>query len=76
VDCLADHARRRNARRPRQYYLGFQTGLGLLQTVLRALAGLYEDNLFLTNLYQFLDLQPAIAAPARPKAVPATGAGV
>ena len=52
------------------YYLGFQTGLTLLQTVLRALAGLYEDNLFLTNLYQFLDLQPGITTPRRPNAVP------
>jgi len=52
------------------YYLGFQTGLTLLQAVLRALAGLYEDNLFLSNLYQFLDLQPAITAPGRPRAVP------
>ena len=52
------------------YYLGFQTGLTLLQSVLRALAGLYEDNLFLTNLYQFLDLQPGITAPPRPKPVP------
>ena len=52
------------------YYLGFQTGLTLLQSVLRALAGLYEDNLFLTNLYQFLDLQPAITAPSRPTPVP------
>ena len=54
------------------YYVGFQTGLGLLQTVLRSLAGLYEDNLFLTNLYRFLDLEPAIAAPRRPKPVPAS----
>jgi ATP-binding cassette, subfamily B, bacterial len=54
------------------YYLGFQTGLTLLQTVLRALAGLYEDNLFLTNLYQFLDLRPGIAAPSMPKPVPRT----
>ena len=52
------------------YYFGFQTGLTLLQTVLRALAGLYEDNLFLTNLYQFLDLQPCIVAPRRPTPVP------
>ena len=52
------------------YYLGFQTGLNLLQTVLRSLAGLYEDNLFLTNLYQFLDLQPGIAAPRQPLPVP------
>ena len=52
------------------YYVGFQTGLTLLQAVLRALAGLYEDNLFLTNLYQFLDLRPGITAPSRPKPVP------
>ena len=52
------------------YYLGFQTGLNLLQTVLRALAGLYEDNLFLTNLYKFLDLVPNVAAPRQPKTVP------
>jgi ATP-binding cassette subfamily B protein len=52
------------------YYLGFQTGLTLLQTVLRALAGLYEDNLFLANLYQFLDLRPVIVAPRRPTPVP------
>ena len=52
------------------YYLGFQTGVTMLQSVLRALAGLYEDNLFLTNLYRFLDLQPGISAPARPTPVP------
>jgi ATP-binding cassette subfamily B protein len=44
--------------------------LNFLQATLRALAGLYEDNLFLTNLYQFLDLAPQVAAPARPRAVP------
>jgi ATP-binding cassette subfamily B protein len=52
------------------YYLGFQTGVTMLQAVLRAMAGLYEDNLFLTNLYRFLDLQPGITAPAAPKPVP------
>ncbi|MCX6545001.1 MAG: ABC transporter ATP-binding protein [Acidobacteria bacterium] len=52
------------------YYIGFQTGLSLLQAVLRSLAGLYEDNLFLTNLYRFLDLVPNVAAPHQPKAVP------
>lgn len=44
--------------------------MNFLQAVLRALAGLYEDNLFLTNLYQFLDLAPKIAAPPQPRAVP------
>jgi ATP-binding cassette subfamily B protein len=52
------------------YYVGFQTGLNLLQAVLQALAGLYEDNLFLANLYRFLDLQPRVVAPQRPAAVP------
>lgn len=50
------------------YYMGFQSGLSYIQAVLRGLAGLYEDNLFLTNFYQFLDLTPGIVAPpdARP----------
>jgi len=38
------------------YYQGFQMGLGSLQAILRGLAGLYEDNLFLTDFYRFLDL--------------------
>jgi ATP-binding cassette subfamily B protein len=52
------------------YYQGFQLGVGYLQGILRALAGLYEDNLFLTNFYQFLDLSPKIRAVARPRTVP------
>jgi ATP-binding cassette subfamily B protein len=52
------------------FYLGFQNGLNFLQAALRSLAGLYEDNLFLTNLYQFLDLKPKIVAPPKPCPVP------
>jgi ATP-binding cassette subfamily B protein len=52
------------------FYVGFQSGLRFLQSVLRGLAGLYEDNLFLTNLYQFLDLKQKIAAPPQPRPVP------
>jgi ATP-binding cassette, subfamily B, bacterial len=52
------------------YYVGFQTALGLLRELLRALAGLYEDNLFLTNLYKFLDVVPHVTAPPRPTPVP------
>jgi len=52
------------------YYQGFQSGLGFLQAILRGLAGLYEDNLFLTNFYQFLDLRPKIQAPPQPRPVP------
>ncbi len=52
------------------YFLGFQSGLNFLQGLLKALAGLYEDNLFLSNLYRFLDLQPAIQTPPNPLPVP------
>ncbi|HTZ17018.1 MAG TPA: ABC transporter ATP-binding protein [Dissulfurispiraceae bacterium] len=59
------------------YYLGFQSGLSFLQAILRGLAGLYEDNLFLTGLYEFLDLRPAIKPPAQPQPVPqATDRGI
>jgi ATP-binding cassette subfamily B protein len=51
-------------------YLGFQIGLNSLQAILRSLAGLYEDNLFLTHFYQFLELQPSIHAPTHPQPVP------
>jgi ATP-binding cassette subfamily B protein len=49
------------------YYLGFQSGINFTQGVLHALAGLYEDNLFLNNLYQFLDLKPKISVPPKPR---------
>lgn len=52
------------------YYQGFQSGLGFLQAVLAGLAGLYEDNLFLTSFYQFLDLKSAVRPPAQPHPVP------
>jgi len=52
------------------YYQGFQLGVGYLQGILRALAGLYEDNLFLSNFYEFLELAPKIRRVSRPRAVP------
>ena len=58
------------------YYQGFQSALGFVQTVLAGVAGLYEDSLFLTNFYQFLDLKPKIQPPARPEAVPELRRGV
>jgi ATP-binding cassette subfamily B protein len=41
-------------------YMGFQVGLTSMQAILRSLAGLYEDNLFLEHFYQFLELEPQI----------------
>ncbi|MBN1663792.1 MAG: ABC transporter ATP-binding protein [Deltaproteobacteria bacterium] len=52
------------------YYLGFQSGLSFLQAAVRALSGLYEDNLFLTDLYRFLDLKPRIITPGDAKPIP------
>ncbi|MEN8155166.1 MAG: ABC transporter ATP-binding protein [Acidobacteriota bacterium] len=55
------------------YYQGFQRGLNFLKSLLGSLAGLYEDNLFLTNFYKFLDIEPVISSPEDPEEVPETG---
>lgn len=52
------------------YYQAFQRGQGFLQEILSGLAGLYEDNLFLSNLYEFLDLKPKVVEPRHPRPVP------
>jgi ATP-binding cassette, subfamily B, bacterial len=52
------------------YTQAFQRGQGFLKQILGGLAGLYEDSLFLSNFYEFLDLRPRIVAPERPAAVP------
>jgi ATP-binding cassette subfamily B protein len=52
------------------YYYLLQRGQDSLQQLFTSVAGLYEDNLFLSNLYEFLDLQPKIVEPSNPKLVP------
>ena len=52
------------------YFQAFQRGLGFLRQVLGGMADLYEDNLFLSNLYEFLDLKTMIKEPANPQTVP------
>jgi ATP-binding cassette subfamily B protein len=42
------------------YYQAFQRGQGYLREMLSGLAGLLEDNLFLSNFYHFLDLKPKV----------------
>lgn len=52
-------------------YLGaIQQGQGFLQSLLNSLAGLYEDNLFLTNFYEFMAMEPKVREPENPKPVP------
>ncbi|MBE9065709.1 ABC transporter ATP-binding protein [Leptolyngbya cf. ectocarpi LEGE 11479] len=52
------------------YHQALQRGQGALKSLTSSLSGLYEDNLFLANLYEFLDLTPTIISPASPKAIP------
>lgn len=52
------------------YFGAFQRGLGYLRNMLGGLADLYENNLFLTNLYEFLDLERKVKEPLHPSPVP------
>jgi len=52
------------------YFQAFQRGSSFLREMLSAMAGLYEDNLFLVNLYEFLDLKPEVKEPVNPMPVP------
>jgi ATP-binding cassette, subfamily B, bacterial len=52
------------------YQQALQRGETALQGVLSGLSGLYEDNLFLNNLYEFLDLKPKIKDAPYPKSFP------
>jgi ATP-binding cassette, subfamily B, bacterial len=48
------------------YYAILQLAVASFSSILSGVAGLYEDNLFLSNFYKFLDLKPKITAPAKP----------
>jgi ATP-binding cassette subfamily B protein len=52
------------------YYQAFQRVQGSLQQILGSLAALVEDNLFLSNLYEFLDLKRTVIEPVHPRSVP------
>jgi ATP-binding cassette subfamily B protein len=52
------------------YYQAFQRVQGSIQGILGNLAGLYEDNMFLSNLYEFLDLKRTVIEPVQARPVP------
>jgi ATP-binding cassette subfamily B protein len=52
------------------YYQAFQRGQGFLQEMLTGVAGIYEDNLFLSNMNEFLDLKRKVVEPALSCPVP------
>ena len=54
------------------YYQAFQRGQNLLKETFASLAILYENSLFLANLYEFLDLKPTVIEPSHPKPIPQT----
>ena len=52
------------------YFQAFQRVQGSLQGILSSLSGLVEDNLFLSNLYEFLDLKRTVLEPVQARPVP------
>ncbi len=52
------------------FYQAFQRCLGSLKSLLGALADLHENNLFISYLYEFLDLKPRVEEPLAPLPLP------
>ena len=52
------------------YFQAFQRGQNYLQNIFGSLARLYENNLFLSNLYEFLDLKQKVSEPLTPVSIP------
>jgi ATP-binding cassette subfamily B protein len=52
------------------YFGAVQRGQTAAQGLFSALAGLYEDNLFLATLEEFMAVEPQVAAPPDPEPVP------
>ena len=52
------------------YFQAFQRGLTYLRGMLGGMAELYEDNLFISNLFEFLDLEPKVKEPLYPVQMP------
>jgi ATP-binding cassette subfamily B protein len=48
------------------YLQAVQRAQGLVGLMMASLSDVYENNLFLSSLYEFLDLQPRVLEPARP----------
>jgi ATP-binding cassette subfamily B protein len=52
------------------YYQAFQRGQSQLQGLFSSLVGLYEHNLYLSDLEEFLKLERRVVEPASPRPVP------
>lgn len=52
------------------YYEGFRRAQGFLGSFLGEIANIYQNSLFIANLYEFLALKPKIVDPENPKPFP------
>ncbi len=52
------------------YFQAFQRGQGNMRDIMASLAGLYEDNLFLSHLHEFLGLKRQVREPEHPAPIP------
>ena len=50
----------------------FRRGQGYLTALVSSIAALYDNRLFVGNLFEFLELEPGISSPAEPVPVPQT----
>jgi ATP-binding cassette, subfamily B, bacterial len=52
------------------YFQAFQRGQGFMSNILSSMTSLYENQLFLRNFYEFLDLKPKLIDPPEPLLIP------
>ncbi|HYV98404.1 MAG TPA: ABC transporter ATP-binding protein [Gemmatimonadaceae bacterium] len=52
------------------FYQAFQRGQGLMRALLTNVSQIYNNSLFLVNLFEYLDLEPRVLAPEHPLPVP------
>ncbi|HLY41338.1 MAG TPA: ABC transporter ATP-binding protein [Terracidiphilus sp.] len=57
------------------FFQAFNQGFGLSRTILDNLGKLYENCLFIGNLFEFFDLRPQIISPPNPRPMPPSLAG-
>ena len=53
------------------FYQAFQQGLSLARALLENVGQLYQNSLFLGNLFEFLELEPKVFSPRKPALAPA-----
>jgi ATP-binding cassette subfamily B protein len=58
------------------FYQAFTQGQGLLRSLLGNVGRIYENILFLGNLFEFLETQPQIVDPPHPKPTPTLQEGI